>query len=156
MTAIFWWALPHSFAGFIADEKSPLALEKSIFNWAKLENNRWLYQVLERYIDLTGSQQYWDFFAPQSPKLHQYLSVCTAIKRYPTEQKIDCQYSLMSNFYADFAQFRVLGSDRSRWYRLTENLSQLADSQLLQAFSEYYRPSPAKHLPAFIFATPSI
>ena len=59
MTAIAWWTLPLS-----------------------LNNNNPLTHLLSAYIDLTGNQQYWDFFAPQSPKYHQYLSVCSNTSRY--------------------------------------------------------------------------
>jgi hypothetical protein len=46
---------------------------------------------------------------------------------------------LFSNLKNDFETFKRFGSDRSRWYRLTENLVNLENPRLLEAFTQYYR-----------------
>ena len=140
MTAIFWWALPHSFGGMVMANPGQAPLEARLFKWMMLDDNSWVYSFLQNYIDVTGSQQYWDFFAPQSPKYHQYLSVCDSTVAYPEQGKITCKgQALFTNLNDDFESFKPFGSGHSRWYRLTENLTNLEDTQLLEAFTQYYR-----------------
>ena len=140
MTAIFWWALPHSFGGMVVANAGQNTLEARLFKRMMLNDNSWAYSFFKNYINVTGSQQYWDFFAPQSPKFHQYLSVCDSIIAYPAQGKIACKgQALFSNLNNDFETFKRFGSDRSRWYRLTENLVNLEEPQLQEAFTQYYR-----------------
>ena len=140
MAAIFWWTLPHSFGGMVLANADQASLEARLFKLMMLDNNRWAHAFLQSYIDMTGSQQYWDFFAPLSPKFHQYLSVCDSIIAYPAQGKIACKgQALFSNLNNDFETFKRFGSDRSRWYRLTENLVNLEEPLLLEAFTQYYR-----------------
>ena len=112
-----------------------------------------------RYIDVTGSQQYWDFFAPHSPKYHQYLSVCGPVINDPEQGKVNCKdQPLFSNLddglNKNSATFKVFGSGRSRIYRLTENLAKLEDTSPLQAFTHYYRANqphnPVNNTPAHL------
>jgi hypothetical protein len=140
MATIFWWTLPHSFGGMVMANAGQATLEARLFKWMMLDDNSWTHAFLQRYIDVTGSQQYWDFFAPQSPKFHQYLSVCDSIMAYPEQGKIACKgQALFSNLSDDFETFNCFGSDRSRWYRLTENLVNLENPLLLETFAHYYR-----------------
>jgi hypothetical protein len=140
MIAIFWWTLPHSFGGMVVSNVEQGSLEEHLFKWLNLDENSTISSLLIDYIDLTGSQQYWDFFAPQSPKFHQYLSVCNSFTTDPQQGKIACQgQALFSNLTTDFATFKPFSSDRSRLYRLTENLINLEDPLLLDAFTNYYR-----------------
>lgn len=105
-----------------------------------LNDKSWAYSFFKNYINVTGSQQYWVFFAPQSPKFHQYLSVCDSIIAYPEQGKIACKgQALFSNLNDDFETFKRFGSDRSRFYRLTESLDNLEEPLLLEAFTQYYR-----------------
>jgi hypothetical protein len=140
MIAITWWALPHSFSGMVATNVGQDSLEARLFSWMQVDDNSRLYWILQRYIDVTGSQQYWDFFAPQSPKYHQYLSVCDVMISYPDEGKIACKDKpLFSNLDDDFTNFKLFGSYRSRLYRLTENMANLEEPLLLAAFTKYYQ-----------------
>jgi hypothetical protein len=140
MAAIFWWTLPHSFGGMVVANAGQATLKARLFKWMMLDDNSWAYAFLQSYIDVTGSQQYWDFFAPQSPKFHQYLSVCDSIIAYPAQGKIACKgQALFSNLKNDFETFKRFDSDRSRWYRLTENLVNLENPSLQEAFTQYYR-----------------
>ena len=140
MAAIFWWTLPHSFGGMALANAGQATFEARLFKWMVLDDNSWAYAFLQNYIDVTGSQQYWDFFAPQSPTFHQYLSVCNSIISYPEQGKIACKgQALFSNLKNDFETFKRFGSDRSRWYRLTENLVNLEEPSLQEAFTQYYR-----------------
>jgi len=103
MAAIFWWTLPHSFGGMVLANAGQASLEARLFKWMMLDNNRWGHAFLQSYIDVTGSQQYWDFFSPQSPKFHQYLSVCGSIIAYPAQGIIACKgQALFSNLKNDF------------------------------------------------------
>lgn len=96
--------------------------------------------LLSGYIDVTGSQQYWDFFAPHSPRFHQYLSVCDGIITHPEQERISCKGKpLFSNLDEDLNVFNHFGSDRSRLYRLTENLINLKDPLLSRRFARYYQ-----------------
>ena len=140
MAAIFWWTLPHSFGGMVVANARQATLETRLFKWMMLDDNSWAYSFFKNYINVTGSQQYWDFFAPQSPKFHQYLYVCDSIIAYPAQGKIACKgQALFSNLNDDFETFQCFGSDRSRLYRLTENLVNLEEPQLQEAFTHYYR-----------------
>ncbi len=140
MLALSWWTLPHSFGGMVLSEAKPQTLEYKLFKQLDRLEKTGLPSVFEAYINLTGSQQYWDFFAPNSPRFHQYLSLCPAIAADPEQSNISCQDEpWFSNLPDDAAAFRLLGSDRSRLYRLTENLINLDDANLLTAFAEYYR-----------------
>lgn len=142
MAAITWWSLPQSFGELAADNGGGTFGDKVV---ARLTFNDHpeLQSLFKRYIDLTGSQQYWDFFAPHSPRYHQYLSVCSSIETDQAIGKISCKGpSGFSNLDADFdggtRLYRVFGSDRSRDYRLTENLSKLENPAYFDLFTRYY------------------
>jgi hypothetical protein len=140
IAAIFWWTLPHSFGGMLLANSEQNNFEIKALKVLMFEDKPWASSLLHSYIDFTGNQQYWDFFAPQSPKFHQYLSVCHGLIIDADMEKISCQgKALFSNFADDFARFKLFGSDRSRLYRLTENLSHLDDPLLLAAFTTYYQ-----------------
>jgi hypothetical protein len=140
---ISWWTLPHSFGGMVAANDRG-TLEAKLLKSMALDDNPKLNSLLQWYINATGSEQYWDFFAPQSPRFHQYMSVCDALIAYPEQGKIACKGKpLFSNLDEDLdnnlAAFKRFGSYRSRLYRLTENLANLEEPQLLKAFTQYYR-----------------
>jgi hypothetical protein len=143
MIAIFWWTLPHSFGGMVLAENDRDTFETRLFKGLILEDFPKLTATLEKYIDATGSQQYWDFFAPYSPRYHQYLSVCGPVIQDAEQGKITCKDKpLFSNLDSDLnnnlVKFKVFGSDGSRVYRLTENLAKLEDAALLKKFAQYY------------------
>lgn len=143
MFAIFWWTLPHSFGGIVLAENDRNALETKLFKGMMLDGFPGLIVILESYIDVTGSQQYWDFFAPHSPKYHQYLSVCGSVINDPELGKIMCKDKLSFSNLDDelnpnVVKFKVFGGDSSRIYRLTENLANLEDASLLKPFMQYY------------------
>lgn len=144
IVAIFWWTVPHSLGGMVLANTGQGTLEARLFKWMMLDDLPRVNALLQQYIDVTGSQQYWDFFAPQSPKFHQYLSVCRSIITYPEQGKIVCKDKpLFSNLDGDLDNnsraFKRFGSDRSRLYRLTENLVNLEAPLLLEAFTQYYQ-----------------
>ena len=140
MNAIFWWTLPHSFSWVDLENPQQNRIENYLLNRLNFEDTGWPYTLLSHYIDITGNQQYWDFFAPQSPKFHQYLSVCESIKAYPKEGIISCsEKPLFSNLEDLDNNVESGGSSMSRWYRLTENLANLQNTELLNKFTHYYR-----------------
>jgi hypothetical protein len=115
-------------------------IEAKLLKWLMLDDFPRVTALLNGYIDVTGSQQYWDFFAPQSPRFHQYLSVCDGIITYPEQEIISCKDKpLFSNLDEDLNVFKRFGSDRSRLYRLTENLVNLEEPLLLKRFTQYYQ-----------------
>ena len=147
MTAIVWWTLPHSFAGMVAENNKQTIIETKLFKWLNFAENSWLSILLTRYIDITASQQYWDFFAPQSPKFHQYLSVCNDLFTNIQATEINCKgATLFSNLKDNINSFSIF-SDTSRYYRLTETLINLNDPALLEAFSNYYASHHTHNLP---------
>jgi hypothetical protein len=144
MIAISWWTLPHSFSGMVFANANNSSFEAKLFQIVSLDGYPGVTNLLQKYIDLTGSQQYWDFFAPHSPKFHQYLSVCHSVVADPQQGKITCKdkplfSNLDDNLDKNSAMFKVFGSDRSRLYRLTENLANLDDPELLKAFASYFQ-----------------
>jgi hypothetical protein len=144
MFAIFWWTLPHSFGGMVLRENDRNTLETKLFKGIMLDDFPGLTAILESYIDATGNQQYWDFFAPHSPKYHQYLSVCGAIMSDPGQGKVSCNDKpLFSNLDDELnhnvVKFKVFGSNSSRIYRLTENLANFEELSLLKAYTQFYQ-----------------
>jgi hypothetical protein len=154
MSAIAWWTLPYSFSWLAEQNSSADSLEYRLLVKLSPTPESWLGRFFIGYIDLTGSQQYWDFFAPQSPKFHQYLSVCTDISTLPAQQTIVCKGNpLFSNLADHYTRFEFFGSGRSRWYRLTESLIRHNDPALLQQFTAYYqRQASVTGKPAFLVA----
>jgi hypothetical protein len=137
ISAIFWWTLPHSFGGMDLPGSEQRTVEAKLLNIAMLDDYPRVTTILQKYIDATGNQQYWDFFAPHSPKYHQYMSVCHLVIADPEQGKISCNgKAYFSNLDDNFQRF---GSDRSRLYRLTENLAKLESPQLSEAFVHYYQ-----------------
>ena len=145
MTALVWWTLTHSFAGLVSANIDQTAIESKLFNWLTWSDNNALSRLFSTYIDITGNQQYWDFFAPQSPKFHQYLSVCNSLNTDTQSEAISCKGSvLFSNLKTNFTAFTFIG-DSSRYYRLTETLINQNDPALFKAFTHYYSTHPANH-----------
>lgn len=141
--AIFWWTVPYSFGNLLFAPDQHNTFGSSRQKWVMLADNPRVEGLLKTYINITGNQQYWDFFAPHSVRFHQYLSVCEAVTFSPDQEKIICNgQPLFSNLEHDLDQFQGCGSKRSRLYRLTENLIKLKDPALLSAFTSYYRPIP--------------
>lgn len=144
MLAILWWAMPRNFESLKYDkdyDPTPLfAWEESLLNFGKLNPNSRLSSLLNGYINVTGSEQYWDFFAPATPKFHQYISICDEVFKNQLQGKISCTSApLFTNFNLEFKGFNFFGSNDSRYYRLTENLTALDDPKLFQAFTHYYQ-----------------
>lgn len=149
ITAITWWSLPQSFGELAADNAGRTFGDKAIARLA-FNDHPGLQSFFRCYIDLTGSQQYWDFFAPHSPRYHQYLSVCGAIETDPASGKISCKGQAgFSNLDAGLDDgthlYRVFGSGRSRHYRLTENLAKLENPAYLDLFTRYYTGKSYAH-----------
>lgn len=137
--AISWWSLPRSFGNLVLSENNQ-NVEDRIFQALTVLDKTWIQSLLTAYVNLTGSQQYWDFFAPRSTRLHQYLSVCDSIETKPEAEIITCQdRPLFTNLPDNISEFQALGSNRSRWYRLSENLIALNDPMQINAFARYYQ-----------------
>ena len=137
--AVCWWSLPRSFHSLVLEQAETNPAQAKIFEVISLDQFPWLIKLLETYIDLTGSQQYWDFFAPQSPQTHQYLSVCSGLLKQNEDGTIVCRNKpLFTNLPEDPGEFDSFGSGRSRYYRLTENLINRNDTRLLRRFAAKY------------------
>jgi hypothetical protein len=141
-TAVFWWALPRNVGALVAVEEGK-SLETTLMKSMALDDSPALRSAFLAYIDLSGSQQYWDFFAPHSLRSHQYLSVCRSLRIDEKLGNASCQgpalfSNLDSHIQGESGVFKVFGSDRSRYYRLTENLAKLDEAELLKTFAQYY------------------
>jgi hypothetical protein len=144
LTALLWWTLPYSLGNDLFTGDAASISESRMVSALRLDQAPWLQAALSATIDATGSQQYWDFFAPRSPRFHQYLSVCRPADAQPDPETIACDGApRFSNFQPDFAQFKAVGRDQSRWYRLTETLIYHRDPKLLAAFTRYYAADAA-------------
>lgn len=143
MTAIFWWAFPRSLEGIVTEDINQSTVEAKLFNGLRFAENSWSTKLLNHYIDATGSQQYWDFFAPQNPNFHQYLSVCNSLAIDNKSGEISCKGPILfSNLKHNVETFAIFNHS-SRYYRLTETLINLNDPQLLKAFTHYYQTHQA-------------
>lgn len=147
MTAIAWWSLPHSFAGMVAENNKQTTIETNLFKWFNFAENSWLSILLTRYIDITASQQYWDFFAPQSPKFHQYLSVCNSLFTNTQSTETNCNGDILFSNLKDNINIFSIFTNTSRYYRLTETLINLNEPELLEAFASYYASHHDHNLP---------
>lgn len=150
MLAILWWALPRNFETLEYEndyQHTPIfAWEEPLLNAGKLSPNNPIRLLLNHYINLTGSQQYWDFFAPATPKFHQYLSICYDTVNNPRQGNISCTSpALFTNLNLEFKSVSLFNVTDSRLYRLTENLATLNDPQLFQAFTRYYQNQNITH-----------
>lgn len=148
MLAVFWWTVPRNFETLQPQSdynETPLfAEEHSLLKALSLSENNTLRTIFNYYIDITGNQQYWEFFAPASPKWHQYISICHNFTQQPQQGRIICSDKpAFSNFNFSFKGINFTTADDSRLYRLTENLSSLNDTALLQAFNQYYQSQEA-------------
>jgi len=148
MLAISWWALPKSFPDVAnAKDYNPTAIaawEAPLLNATQLSSNNPLNSLFSFYINLTGTQQYWDFFAPSIPKFHQYLSICSGVIKISQQGKIICKTpALFSHFNNEFDSVNLVGIAESRHYRLTENLAALDNPELFAALSHYYQKQHA-------------
>lgn len=136
MVAIFWWTVPYSIGRMILIDNEHSPIVAKLLKEIMLDDYPNVSALLKKYIDATGSQQYWDFFASPNPRLHQYLSVCGSVIAYPDQGTMACKDKpLFTNLDTNFERF---GSGRSRLYRLTENLTKLEEPVLLEAFTQYY------------------
>ncbi|MGH8553180.1 MAG: hypothetical protein ACRERS_07780 [Methylococcales bacterium] len=95
--------------------------------------------MIRNYIDLLGAHQYWDFFAPQTPRIHRYLSVCGDILEASEHGRIECINPLYQSFAGDVDNVaQPHRGNRSRAFRLVENLFRLRHPVLLNAFTLYW------------------
>lgn len=95
--------------------------------------------LARNYVDLIGAHQYWDFFAPDAPLFHRYLSVCSDILESKGTTRIECINPLYQSFAGDLDHVtQSHHGDRSRSFRLVENLLRLKRMDLLNAFTRYW------------------
>lgn len=95
-------------------------------------------KFLASYIAWTGSDQYWDFFAPAHYDKHLSLQVCAA-DRLPKPGKYSaCPGTIVYRSDGSKAahDFQVIGDQRSRSYRFSE---QLFDVQQESAYEKILR-----------------
>lgn len=95
--------------------------------------------LLASYISLTGSEQYWDFFAPAPYTDYQSLLVCDAI-HFSNNQQVDCTGNILYQSYdGNLKQiFRDFGGNRSRSYRFTEQFIALDNTAVYEQFLRYW------------------
>lgn len=138
---IAWIIPPYSdmIAKSLRADRPAGRLERQIFEAFTVTDNGSLSVLARNYIDLLGAHQYWDFFAPASPRVHRYLSVCSNIRESPENGTIDCIEPLYRSFEGNLDNAARSGqSRRSRSFRLVENLLRLHRADLMNAFTQYW------------------
>ncbi|MCH9696786.1 MAG: hypothetical protein K0U68_01665 [Gammaproteobacteria bacterium] len=149
--SVSWWAFPNSFAQFALQQDKVTGwfydLEKHFFEWHKEIRGSSIIQVFESYVNLTGAHQYWDFFAPESPRIAHVVTVCLGVQNNSAMSQINCSGNALYNSHdgnlTDVVQ--PLHGHRSRSYRFVENLVTM-DQQWLDQFMNYWlRLLPAEH-----------
>ncbi len=103
--------------------------EHRFFQWFETHQNYRLFQYFTDYIDLIGAYQYWDFFAPVSPRTIHFLTVCTKISMRPELHRIDCNGNVLFKSYNGTLEDALHSHDgkRSRSFRFTENFINFDD-----------------------------
>ena len=95
---------------------------------------------MAHYIALTGSEQYWDFFAPAPYVDHQSLIVCDAIRFPNTNRHAECTGNILYQSYdGDLSQiFRKFSGNRSRSYRFAEQFIALNNETVYEQFLRFW------------------
>ena len=99
-----------------------------------------LHKAARAYVDLVGAHQYWDFFAPDVPRTHRYLRVCSGIRETSRPKRIDCTETLYQSYHGELNQIIDPHQGRdSRPFRLIESLIRLHRPELLDAFTNHWQ-----------------
>jgi hypothetical protein len=141
--ALVAWIIP-PYSGMIANSPhadSPARrLEQRLFAALSNAGGETRSFLTANYIDFLGAHQYWDFFAPETPRIHRYLEVCSEILESSDERRIQCINPLYRSFDGEIDQAtHPHHGKRSRSFRLVENLYRLHRPDLLNAFTLYWR-----------------
>ncbi|MGH8548021.1 MAG: hypothetical protein ACRERU_05375 [Methylococcales bacterium] len=141
--ALIVWMIP-PYAGMVID--SPHAgsltvrIEQRLFRALAPDDGGVVAILTRNYIDLLGAYQYWDFFAPDTPRIHRYLSVCTDILESRDKRHIECLDPVYQSFEGNIEDAaHAHHGNRSRAFRLVENLFRLRRPDLMNAFTLYWR-----------------
>lgn len=114
--------------------------EHMLFAALRPKNGEVVSNLLRKYIDFLGVYQYWDFFAPTAPRIHRYLSVCGEILMSSENRHIKCLDPLYQSFDGNLNKTAESHrGERSRSFRLVENLVRLDRPDLMDAFTMYWR-----------------
>ncbi|MGH8553415.1 MAG: hypothetical protein ACRERS_08975, partial [Methylococcales bacterium] len=126
-------------------ENAPLAnspvglLERRLFRSLTPDASGFGARRVRNYIDWLGAHQYWDFFAPEIPRVHRYLEVCSDILEISESQRIECIDPLYQSFDGTIDQAELPHrGNASRSCRLVENPIRLNRPDLLDAFTRYW------------------
>ena len=139
---IAWIALPYSgMMDSAPHADSPArSIEKILFDALRPKDGGTVSNLLRKYVDFLGAYQYWDFFAPLALRVHRYLSVCGEILESSGNRQIKCMDPLYQSFDGKLGEAaKSHHGDRSRSFRLVENLVRLDRPDLLDAFTMYWR-----------------
>ncbi len=140
--ALIAWIIP-PYSDMVAKAPrtdSPIGrLERQIVKALTAKDGGVVSVLARNYIDLIGAHQYWDFFAPDSPRVHRYLSVCSNIRESPEIGTMDCIEPLYQSFEGNLNNAAQLYQPRrSRSFRLVENLLRLPRPDLMNAFTLHW------------------
>ena len=141
-SALILWVFP-PYSDLVLDEQNGRGfvpnIEQHIFSWFKNSQNHAFPGLLNAYVDLIGAHQYWDFFAPEVPKVHRYLRVCPEIIVVLDDDRIGCINPLYKSYDGTlFEAIHSFNGARSRSFRLTENLVRLQRQDLFESFTRYW------------------
>ncbi|MGR9106149.1 MAG: hypothetical protein ACU843_04370 [Gammaproteobacteria bacterium] len=142
-SAVILWIIPpysEMIEQFTTADSLAGRLERGLMATLPMRGTEFGSRLIDAYIDLIGAHQYWDFFAPEIPRVHRYLSVCSSVQDLPETEGIACIGPLYRSFEGPVEDAaRPHQGKRSRSYRLVENLMRLHRPELFEAFTMYWR-----------------
>lgn len=141
-SALIFWVFP-PYASMVLNEPTPQSfissVEKQFFRWFRHSEGELIPRVLTTYIDVIGAHQYWDFFAPEAPLVHQYLQVCGDITQDTNSDALNCINPLFQSFDGTLdAAIRSHDGGRSRSFRFTENFIRFQRNDFFELFNRYW------------------
>ncbi|MGH8657254.1 MAG: hypothetical protein ACREV4_01855 [Gammaproteobacteria bacterium] len=150
ITGVLWWNFP-PYADFILSEPPPAhaasRYERKLFAWLRDHENSLPARLWQGYIDYLGAHQYWDFFAPEAPVSHRYLTVCEEIMPSGRSAPLPCPKPLYTSYDGTlYDAVKSFNGKRSRSFRFSENLVKFARPDLFDRFTRYWiRNNGAAH-----------
>ncbi len=95
--------------------------------------------LLAKYIAITGSEQYWDFFAVTPYRSHLSLIVCDSINFPYRDEQVECSGNRLYQSYDGTldAIFKDFSGNQSRAYRFAEHLLGLDEQTIYLQFLHF-------------------
>ncbi len=123
-----------------SSQKTPFAaLERGVLEKIRSLDDAPVFRLVDFYINTLGLHQYWDFFAPQTPRVHRYLRVCRHISLDPESKLIACKQPLYKSYRGTLGDaVHSFDGLNSRDFRFTENMVRLHRLNFYEKFLKYW------------------